>query len=253
MKKFVITIGRQFGSLGRPIAKRLAELLDVNYYDRDILEQTSKTLGLPVSVLGDQEERAPGFWRMLTPLGSDTMDQQKKVFDVQSQIIAYLASIQSCIIVGRCADYVLKDDESTIHVFIYASDKQRLKNCVETLGMEEGEARRMMASVDRARLNYHKHFAGYAPDDKNHMHIIFNSGLLGVEGTARALAAMICDRFADDEPAPADSSKAEQKTGEQKTGTAAMKQKTGEQKTGTAAMEQKTGEQKTDTAAEQKN
>jgi cytidylate kinase len=195
-EKYVITITREFGSLGRPIAKRLSELLGIEYYDRDIVEATAKKMNLPVSTLSKKEEKRSGFWKMISPLGEDSPEQQKRIFEVQSQIIQDLAEKESCIIVGRCADYVLKDNMNAVHVYIYASYADRLANCVGTLGMEKNEAKRMIADVDKARLAYHKHFAKYAPGDPKHKHVIINSALLEVEGTAQALATIIRQKFA---------------------------------------------------------
>jgi len=107
MKKFVITINRNFGSLGRPIAKRLSELLNVEYYDRDIVEAAAKKMNLPVSVISRIEEKRSGFFSMLFPLGNDSPEHQRAVFEAQSEIIRDIAAKESCIIVGRCADYVL--------------------------------------------------------------------------------------------------------------------------------------------------
>jgi cytidylate kinase len=195
MQKYVITITREFGSLGRPIAKRLSELLGIEYYDRDIVEATAKRMNLPVSTLSKREEKKSSFWQMLVPLGTDSPEQQRRIFDVQSQIIQDLAEKNSCIIVGRCADFVLKDEMNAVHVYIYAPYADRLANCVGTLGMEKNEAKRMIAEVDRARVAYHKHFARYAPGDPAYKHIIINSALLEVEGTAQALATIVRQKF----------------------------------------------------------
>lgn len=200
MKRFVITITREFGSLGRPIAKRLSELLGVEFYDRDIVEASAKRMGLPVSVLSKNEEKKSGFWRMLFPLGTESAEQQQKIFDVQAQIIQDLAAKGSCIIVGRCADYILQDDPDAIHVYIYAPYADRLANCVGQLGMEKAEAKRMIAEVDKARAAYHKYFAKYSPGDPKHKHLIINSALLEVEGTAQALAAIARVKFGGIEP-----------------------------------------------------
>lgn len=191
MEKYVVTITREFGSLGRPIAKRLAEILQIEYYDRDIVEETAKHMNLPVSVISDHEEKSSGFFKMLFPLGTETEEKQRKLFQVQSEIITRLAAKDSCIIVGRCADYVLADERNAIHVYVYAPYADRLANCVGTLGMKKDVAKRMIAEVDRARLAYHKRFAHYAPDDPAHKHLIINSALLDVEGTAQALAAFV--------------------------------------------------------------
>lgn len=198
MKKFVVTITREFGSLGRPIAKRLAELLKVEYYDRDIVEAAAKKMNLPVSVISSNEEKKSTFFNMLFPLGTETIEQQKKIFETQAKIIHDIVEKESCIIVGRCADYVLADEPNAIHVYIYASYADRLANCVSTLGMKKAEARKMIAEVDKARMAYHKYFANYAPGDPQHKHIIINSELLDVEGTAQALAAIVRVKFGED-------------------------------------------------------
>ena len=197
MKRFVVTITREFGSLGRPIAKRLSELLDVEFYDRDIVEATARQMNMPVSKLSDSEEKKTSFWKMLFPLGTDSPEQQKQIFECQSQIICKMANKGSCIIVGRCADYILKDDPDAIHVYIYASYADRLANCVGSLGMKKEDAKKMINEVDKARLNYHKYFAGYAPGDPEHKHIIINSALLEVEGTAQALAAIVKKKYGE--------------------------------------------------------
>lgn len=198
MKKFVVTITREFGSLGRPIAKRLAELLNVEYYDRDIVEAAAKKMNLPVSIISSEEEKKSGFFRMLFPLGTESQEQQKKIFETQAKIIHDLAAKESCIIVGRCADYVLADEPDAVHVYIYASYADRLANCVGILGMKKSEAKKMIVEVDKARMAYHKYFANYAPGDPKHKHIIINSELLDVEGTAQALAAIIRVKFKED-------------------------------------------------------
>lgn len=198
MKRFVITINRNFGSLGRPIARRLSELLGVNYYDRDIVDATARKMNLPVSTVSRlEEQRRDGFLSMMFPLGDDSPEHQKAIFEAQSEIIRNLAAKESCIIVGRCADYILADDPDVMHVYIYAPYADRLANCVESLGMKKDEAKRMIAAVDKARSAYHKHFTGYLSSDPDHNHIIINSALLEVEGTAQALAAVVKVKYGD--------------------------------------------------------
>ncbi|MDY4970360.1 MAG: cytidylate kinase-like family protein [Lachnospiraceae bacterium] len=199
MDKYVITISREFGSLGRPIARRLSELLGIEYYDRDIVDETAKRMNLPVPVISDAEERKSGFFEMIFPLGTETAERQKKLFDVQCDIISRLAARESCIIVGRCADYILADHPNAIHVYIYAPYEDRLANCTGPLGMKKDEAKKMIARVDKARNSYHKHFAKYSQEDPQHKDLIINSSLLGVEGTAQALAAVAEIKFGTDQ------------------------------------------------------
>lgn len=200
MEKFVVTITRQFGSLGRPIARRMSEILGIEYYDRDIVDQAAKKLQLPVSVVNQEEERAVKqtinpFSRMMFPLGKGTNNTQDKIFETQKNIIEFLAEKDNCIIVGRCSDFILGEVENSIHIYIYASYEARLNHCIKELGMDETEARRMIKSVDEARDSYHMQYAGYLPDDKRHKDIMIDSSLFGVDGTAQFLADAIKRKF----------------------------------------------------------
>lgn len=195
-EKFVVTIARQFGSLGRPIAKEVSEKLGIDYYDRDIVELTSKHLNLPVSTISNVEENArSAFFNMSYPLGMGTTEIQDSVFVAQSRIITELAEKHSCIIVGRCSDYVLRDCKNIINVFIYAPYSARLRNCVEQLNMQPSEAKKMIAEVDKARESYHRHYCGYSMSDKDYKHVLIDSSLLGVDGTCDVLANIIKRKF----------------------------------------------------------
>ena len=200
--RYVITITRQFGSMGRPIARKMAEMLGIEYYDRDLVDQAAEKLNLPVSVINEVEEKANSlakspFFRMASPLGSGTTATQDKIFEAQQNIIKFLAEKETCVIVGRCADFTLSEMENAIHIYIYASYEARLEHCIKDLGMEEDEARRMMAAVDKARESYHMNFTGYAPDDKCHKDILIDSSLLGVEGTAEYLVELVKKKFGE--------------------------------------------------------
>ncbi|MCD8230444.1 MAG: cytidylate kinase-like family protein [Clostridiales bacterium] len=201
--KYVITITRQFGSMGRPIAKLVAEKLGIEYYDRDLVDKAADKLNLPVSTVDREEETALAasqhqknlFFYMEYPMGKGTTATQEKIFETQKNLIEFLAEKDTCVIVGRCADFVLSDMENAAHIYIYASYDARLKHCIEDLGMEENEARRMIASVDKAREAYHLNFAGYKPDDKRFKDLMIDSSFLGVEGTADFLVDVIRKKF----------------------------------------------------------
>ncbi len=199
-QKYVITISRQFGSLGRPIAKRMSEKLGIQFYDRDIVDETAKKLKLPLSIVKENEESATKlvtntFRRMAYPLGRGTSSVQDDIFATQQNIINFLVDRESCIVVGRCGDYVLSEAENALHIYIYAPYKDRVKNSIEQLGLTELETKQTIAKVDAARDSYHKHYAGFAPDDKNFKDILINSSLLGVEGTAEYLVQAVKQKF----------------------------------------------------------
>lgn len=192
MEKFTITITRQFGSLGRSIAKELSGELGVEVYDRDLVEEVSKQLNLPVSVISVEEEKSKhSFLPRMFPLGTDETYMQDVIFDVQKNIILDLAKKSSCILVGRCSDYLLEKEQNNINIYIYAPYRKKLENCVNILGMTESEAKRMIASVDKARNAYHKKYAGYLPDNPEHKNLMIDSSLLGVTKTAKLIAGIV--------------------------------------------------------------
>ena len=200
MEHYVVTIQRQFGSMGRPIAKKMSEILGINYYDRDIVEAAAKKLDLPVSVVKKEEERAATvitnpFLRMCFPLDDGTSETQDDIFVAQKNVIRQIAKQETCIIVGRCADFILSDLENSCHIFIYAPYKTRIYNCVHSLGMKEKEARHMIHEVDKARRSYHMRYAGYAPGDPRFKQLLIDSSFLGVDGTAEYLAEGIRRKF----------------------------------------------------------
>ena len=198
--KYVVTITRQFGSLGRPIAKRMSEILDIGYYDRDLVDEAAKKLKLPVSVVDKEEESAKKvplnpFTRMKYPLGKGTSDTQDAIFEAQQNIIQFLAEKETCIIVGRCSDFILEEMKNAMNIYIYAPYDVRVQQSVDNLKMDIQEARQMIVDVDEARDSYHMHYAGYLPDDKNHKDIMIDSSFLGVEKTAQFLAEAVRRKF----------------------------------------------------------
>lgn len=193
---YVVTVARQFGSLGRPIAREISERLGIEYYDRDIVDWTATSLNLPVSTVSDVEESAKSvFFNMSYPLGMGTTAVQDTIFASQQKIINDLADKGSCIIVGRCSDHILKDRKNIINVFIYAPYDARHRNCVERLNMQPAEAKKMIMDVDKARESYHKHYCGYSMSDKDYKHVMIDSSLLGVDGTCDVLVNIIKKRF----------------------------------------------------------
>lgn len=196
MNKYTITITRQFGSLGRPIARTMSEILGIDYYDRTIVDAAAKIMNLPVSTVSNVEEAAKrSFFSMQFPLGSGTSEIQDKVFETQKEIISDLAQRESCIIVGRCSDYVLEGMENLLNIYIYAPYKTRLDNCIKTLRMDPEVAQKMITEVDKARDAYHMNYAKYLPSDIAHKDILIDSSILGVEGTAEYLVELVNRKF----------------------------------------------------------
>ena len=195
-KQYIITIVREFGSMGRPIARRLSELLGIEFYDRDIVGETARKMNLPVSVISiNEENQGSAYSRMRFPLGKSSREKQDEIFRVQSEIIRSLAKRESCVIVGRCSDYILRDFENRLSISVYAPFEKRIENCVSSLGMDEETAMQMTVEVDKARRKYHKRYANYSPEDIKNKNLLIDSSFFGIEGTARLIAEIAKSKF----------------------------------------------------------
>lgn len=194
-EKYVITISREFASMGRTIAQQMAEILHIPFYDRDIVEAAAKNLNMRVPEVSNLEEKANRYIYRSLPLGNGTSDIQDKIFEAQREVILEYTKISSCIIVGRCADYILQDRPNVMSVHIYSSYEHKYNNCIHNLMMSPKEAEKMIKQVDQARKAYHLNYAKYAPDDIHHRDMLIDSSFLGVEGTAQFLAELAKKRF----------------------------------------------------------
>ena len=178
--------------MGRPIAEKLAKKLGINYYDRDIVDMTAKKLNMSVSEISELEESVQGkFFYMKYPLGMATTETQDKIFEQQKEIIRNLAQKGSCVVVGRCSDYILKDFDNCINIYIYADEDKRYEVCLNDFKMQSNEAKKMMLEIDKARERYHKEYAGYLPSDPSYKDLMINSASLGIDGTVNMLEQYI--------------------------------------------------------------
>lgn len=192
MDKFTITISRQFASMGRTIGQYMAKELDIGFYDRDIVEETARRMHLPVPEISKAEETAGSIFESRKyPLGMGLVSMKQEIFAVQSNIIRDLAKKESCIIVGRCADVLMKDCDRVLNIYIYAPYEFRFKNCVESLGMDEKTAKNMIREVDRARELYRLRYCEGIKEVFDHRDIMIDSSKYGAEKTADILCAVV--------------------------------------------------------------
>ena len=196
MDKYVITISRQFASMGRTIAQEMAKELGIEFYDRDIVESTAKRMQLAVSHISEAEEKAGSiFASRKYPLGMGLNSMQDEIFRVQSNIIRDLAKTESCIIVGRCADSILRDEKRCLNIYVYAPYEARLKNCTELLGMDKRTAVKMIREVDKAREAYRLRYCKGVKGVMDHRDIMIDSSKFGPERTAQILCGVVRQVF----------------------------------------------------------
>lgn len=198
MKKYVVTISRQFGSMGRSIARELSERLKIPFYDRDIVEETAKRMSLPISFVSDKEEMSKSIYlKRKYPLGMGITSLQDEIFLVQKNIIEDFAAKESCIIVGRCADSILKNRENKLSVYVFAPYQDRYDNCIHQLGMDGQTAERMIREVDKSRQQYHKRYCEGYEDELSNKDLLLNSSTFGISGGAAVLEKIIHERFGE--------------------------------------------------------
>ncbi len=166
---FVITIGREFGSGGHAIAKMLGADLGIKVYDKELLDLAAKNSGLSADILKDYDEKPTNSFLYSLSLGAYSYESVlsgvpnlplvDKVFAVQAEIIREIAEKESCIIVGRCADSILKEKENLLSVFIHADVKQRAKRVMEYEKISFDKAVDMVKKSDKKRASYHNYFS----------------------------------------------------------------------------------------------
>ena len=197
MEQYVITISRQFGSMGRTIAQHLSEELGIEFYDRDIVEATAKRMGQSVKAISNAEESAGSFFmRKKYPFKMGIYSISDEIYAVQKNIIRDMAQKQSCIIVGRCADSILQDMPNHLNVYIYAPFEARLYNCTHDLMMDESTARKMIKEVDTARTNYQRKYCPEVKSVFDHKDLMIDSSKFGIDGTAKLLSGIVRERWA---------------------------------------------------------
>ena len=160
-KKIIITIGRQYGSGGRYVGKKLAEQLGIAFYDKELINLASKESGICGEFFEKADERNSGSLLKALAMGfsmnnaifqSNDYLSNESLFQIQSDVIRKVAAEQSCILVGRCADYILRDNENCISVFISARMEDRIRRAVEYAHIEEKEAEEYIRKAENPGL-----------------------------------------------------------------------------------------------------
>ena len=196
MPNFVITIARGFGSGGRTIGKMLAERLDINYYDGELIRLASEESGINVELFGKADEqvktnlfkrynRSYGF--KLIPPDSSEFSSTDNLFNYQAKIIRGLAEKQDCVIIGRCSDYILRDHPNAIRLLIHADRETCIKNVTELYGVRPKEADDHIEDLDRARANYYKYYTGKNWSDPANYDLCINTTKYGFEKTVEII------------------------------------------------------------------
>lgn len=198
MEKFIITIARGYGSGGRTIGQMLSKKLGIEFYDRDLIKLASEESGINEALFGQSDERKKSLFGSKVYKG-DVISPDKKsftseenLFNYQAMVIKKLAEEKSCIIVGRCADYVLKNNTNTVRVFVYADEENCIKNVAAVKGiLDRGEALKKIRTIDKERAAYYKAHTGREWIDARNYDLCLNSGDLGFDKCVEIISSYI--------------------------------------------------------------
>lgn len=205
MANHVITIARGYGSGGKTIGKRLAEQLGIAYYDRNLIRIASEESGIHERLFGQVDERVKGglfkksavYRETPAPPDSEDFVSDDNLFALQAQTIHRLAEERSCVVVGRCADFVLRDRPGVVRVFIHANKEACIRNIVDMYGVTEKEAEKSMEKIDRARSAYYRYYTGHDWDNARNYDLCLDSSRLGFDKCVDIIKGYMATTFGD--------------------------------------------------------
>ncbi len=192
MSNKIYTIGREFGSGGKAVGEKLAERLGIKLYDKELLQQAAKDSGFCEEIFENHDEKPTNSF--LYSLVMDTysvsgysaapfldMPLNHKVFLAQFETIKKIAETESCVIVGRCADYALADNPDCINIFIHADMDIRVRNVCKSLNITENKARDIINKTDKQRASYYNYYTSKKWGDSKSYNLSLDAGKLGID------------------------------------------------------------------------
>lgn len=196
MKKRIITVSREFGSGGRTIGKMLAERLNLKYYDKELVKRISLETGFDPKYIEEHGEYAQSRSIFSYMFGAQSHPEVMKgmtpadfLWCMQRDIILDIAEKEDCVIVGRCADYILRDRDDCLNVFIHAPKDKRAERIVKLYGESDVAPEKRLDDKDARRKVNYRHFTGREWGVAQNYHLALDSGMLGIEGCVDLIAA----------------------------------------------------------------
>ena len=202
MRRHIITISRELGSGGRLIGKKVAEILGWPLYDSEIIDQTAKISGFSnESILNAEEKVTNSFLYniamgtgyglgILTGTTREAMPLNAQVYLAQREAVQELAQKGSCVIVGRCADYILKDEADVLRCFIYSDIQNRIERAVNEYGMDKKDIEKKLEQADKSRAVYYNNVTDQRWGDRKNYDLMINSGCIGIDEAAEFIASI---------------------------------------------------------------
>ena len=191
MKNRIITISREFGSSGRTIGRKVAEKLGIPCYDAELIQKIAQESGFDADYIREAGEYTPGgFLSSALSNRSFGPTNEDYLWKIQYNVISDLAEKGSCVIVGRCADYILKDKADCLAVFIHADMAFRANRIVSVYGQREESPEERLKDKDKRRAAYHRFYTNMKWGQAKNYHLCLDSGVLGIDKCVETIAGM---------------------------------------------------------------
>lgn len=197
MANKIITITRQYGSGGREIGQKLAEQIGVEFYDNKLLDVAAGNSGIHKSHFEENDEKRPNSFLYLlsTTYGQGGVPFDDTLFFAQLNAIQKIASEQSCVIIGRCADYALRDFEGVVNIFICAPLEVRVKRAIEVYDIAEKHAEDYVKRIDKQRTSYYNYYTDKRWGSPSNYQLCIDSSALGIDGSVTLLKQFLDDYY----------------------------------------------------------
>ena len=193
-KPIIITLSREYGSGGRYLGRLLANKLGINLYDKEFITKMAEETGLSEEYVENNEQKRD----VLANLNNEYyygLSNSDELFIKESEMIKDVASKESCVIVGRCADFILKDNNNVLKIFVYSDMQDKINRATKYYGMNEENAEKEINRIDKLRANHYKYYTGNTWKDFSNYDICINSDALGIEKSADFIANIIKEKI----------------------------------------------------------
>ena len=183
----IITIAREYGSGGHLLGERLAKELGIKLYDREFIRMAAQRSGIDEQYIAKNEQSIPSFWlKCILSKNSEqpveaSLSADDILFVAESRIVQELTAQEPCIIVGRCADFVLKDHPKVVKVFCYSDLKSAVNRCVNDYGIPQEQAEAEIRRINRNRIHHYEYYTGQKWGEPHHYHLMLNTGNISLE------------------------------------------------------------------------
>lgn len=197
MRHFVVTLGCEYGSGGPEIGKILAKSLGIEYYDRDLVDKVVEKIGIDKSLVEQADNKNFVPFGINTSLGTRYANLSNKVIYTQFEVVRKMTK-HSCVIIGRCSDYILKDQPDVVNVFVYAPSAVRVHTVMEQMNLSERHAAELIREYDNMLHRRYKYITGTYRGDRHNRHLLVDSSVLGWERTAKFIQSFVEMRFEEE-------------------------------------------------------